>query len=287
MENFWQLGADTLRNLTAAFSTLVVVGLVFLIIAIVFKPKTWRKDVQRAIPETGVNIRFFIFNTLVSLPVVTFATTYWAQILQDDGMIFIDRAAWEAMPAALMLLIVVFVSDFVGYWRHRLEHTPLFWPSHAVHHSDTEMTWLTLERFHPVNVLTTVMIGTTVMLMMGLPVWAVIFNGLIRHYYGYLLHADLPWSFGKLGKIIVSPAMHRWHHSVEVEAHDTNFAVIFCLFDRCFGTYHMPGTFATKLGVTDDIPMTFRGQLMYMFERRAYDRFWRSIGRKPKPAPQS
>ncbi len=287
MENFLQLGADTLRNLVTAFSTLVVVGLVFLIIAIVFKPKTWRADMKRAMPESGVNFRFFLFNTLISLPIMTFATTYWAGVLRDDGLILVNPTAWDVLPAALMLFIVLFVSDFVGYWRHRLEHTPLFWPSHAVHHSDTEMTWLTLERFHPVNVATTVMIGTTVMLMLGLPVWAVIFNGLIRHYYGYLLHADLPWTYGKLGNVIVSPAMHRWHHSVEVEAHDTNFASIFCLFDRCFGTFHMPGTRAERLGVTDDMGTTFWSQITYMFERRAYDRFMRSIGRKPKSASQS
>jgi sterol desaturase/sphingolipid hydroxylase (fatty acid hydroxylase superfamily) len=51
------------------------------------------------------------------------------------------------------------------------------------------------------------------MFLLGFPSYAIIANNLVRHYYGYYVHADLPWTHGKLGKIFVSPAMHRWHHA--------------------------------------------------------------------------
>ena len=111
-----------------------------------------------------------------------------------------------------MGFIAIFAGDFVGYWRHRLEHTALLWPGHAIHHSDTAMTWTTGLRFHPINRLTTALIDTSVLALLGFPVWALIANNLVRHYYGLFIHMDLPWTYGPLGRVLVSPAMHRWHH---------------------------------------------------------------------------
>ena len=54
------------------------------------------------------------------------------------------------------------------------------------------MTWLTLERFHPVNRITTFVLDNPALLLLGLPAYAIIANNLVRHYYGYLIHADLP-----------------------------------------------------------------------------------------------
>jgi len=94
--------------------------------------------------------------------------------------------------------IAVFAGDFIGYWRHRLEHSQWLWPSHAIHHSDTEMTWLTLLRFHPINRLSSLILDYAFLLMLGLPPYALIVNNLVRHYYGMVIHADLPWTYGRL-----------------------------------------------------------------------------------------
>jgi len=101
-------------------------------------------------------------------------------------LILLTPAHWANLPVPVMLLIVLFVGDFIGYWRHRLEHTPLLWPVHAVHHSDTHMTWLTEMRWHPLNLLSISGLGGGLMLMLGFPAYAVLFNGMARHNYGYL-----------------------------------------------------------------------------------------------------
>ncbi|MEM1401187.1 MAG: sterol desaturase family protein, partial [Pseudomonadota bacterium] len=164
------------------------------------------------------------------------------------------------------------IGDFTGYWRHRLEHSRFLWPSHAVHHSDTQMTWLSLERMHPINRLTTFMIDTSVLLILGVPTYAIVANNLVRHYYGYLIHADLPWTYGPLGRVFVSPAMHRWHHAADRQAFNTNYAVVFSLWDQWFGTYRVPGPCDGPLGVTDEMGPGATGQLGYPFTRRGYQR---------------
>ena len=111
------------------------------------------------------------------------------------------------------LSVAVFIGDFTGYWRHRLEHTRILWPSHAVHHSDTEMTWLTLARFHPFNRLTTFTIDSAVLLWLGLPPFAVIANALVRQYYGYFIHAICLGPMAHWARSSSRPAMHRWHHA--------------------------------------------------------------------------
>ena len=164
----------------------------------------------------------------------------------------------------------MFFGDFIGYWRHRLEHTRLLWPSHAVHHSDTAMTWLALERFHPINRLSTFIIDNSVLILLGFPAYALVVNSVVKHAYGYLIHADLPWTYGRLDNVFVSPVMHRWHHSREQSAYQTNFATVFSIFDRMFGTYRVPGLPNTPLGVTFDMGKGVLGQLLHPFKLSSY-----------------
>jgi sterol desaturase/sphingolipid hydroxylase (fatty acid hydroxylase superfamily) len=77
-------------------------------------------------------------------------------------------------------------------------------------------------------------------------------NNLVRHYYGEFIHADLPWMYGRFSAVFVSPVMHRWHHARDVTGSGSNFATLFSVFDRGFGTYYVPGLCNVPLGVTDD-----------------------------------
>ncbi len=70
-----------------------------------------------------------------------------------------------------------------------------------IHHSDTDMTWLTLSRFHPINRITTALIDTFFLALLGFPTWALVANNLVRHYYGEFIHADLPWTYGRFGTL--------------------------------------------------------------------------------------
>lgn len=90
------------------------------------------------------------------------------------------------------LFMAVFIGDFFHYWRHRLDHARLLWPSHAMHHSS------------------------------------------------------------------------------EAKAFDKNFGEFFCIFDKAFGTYYLPGPYKGPLGEHHDMAPTLRGQLGYAFTPKAY-----------------
>ena len=181
-------------TLVKAASGLILPGLFFLILAILVKGRRWITDIKRALPETGLNVQIFMFNIIISIPLTVIAVTWFHGFLDNNGLIVVPAEFWASMPSWLVIFCAVFIGDFVAYWRHRIEHSPLLWPAHAVHHSDTEMTWLSLERFHPINIFTTFVIDGTALLVLGLPPFALVANNIVRHYYGYVIHADLPWT---------------------------------------------------------------------------------------------
>lgn len=278
-----QFLVETVRSVQAAIWALLWPSVFFLCLGYLVKRTRLLSDMRRALAESSLNLQIMIFNIVLVVPTIGIASQmHWA-VFDAAGLTLLDRSSWMGLPPLLTILVAVFVGDLVGYWRHRLEHTPLLWPSHAVHHSDTEMTWLTIERFHPINRLTTFAIDGSVLLILGLPPFAVVANNLVRHYYGAFIHADLPWTYGRLGLVFVSPAMHRWHHSADSRFFDTNYATVFSVFDRAFGTFKVPGACTSPLGVTDKMSPTLLGQIGYPLSWRAYRRLFRRKAKAARP----
>ncbi len=255
--------------LTAGYG-FVFPALFFLCLGYLVKRRALFDDIRGAVPETALNIKIWLFNLVFTVPIIVFAATFLSDFWHSYELVLFSPEDWESWPVLAVIILAVVVGDFVGYWRHRFEHNSFLWPSHAVHHSDTEMTWLSLERFHPINRMTTFAIDSSALLLLGLPPYAVVANSLVRHYYGFFIHADLPWTYGKWNILFVSPAMHRWHHSADEVAYDRNFATVFGLWDWAFGTHYVPGTCDGPLGVKDDIQPTLWSQFSYAFRPKAY-----------------
>ncbi|MDW4549375.1 sterol desaturase family protein [Defluviimonas sp. D31] len=266
----WAIVEQSALALFGALRDLLAPALFFFLLAMLLRGRAVFHDIRRVWPETRLNLELLAFNALVVVPLIGLVATFLATTIQSRGLVFFDPADWARLPTPLVIFIVIFIGDFVGYWRHRLEHSVLLWPSHAVHHSDTAMTWLTLERFHPINRVTTFVIDASVLILLGAPPFAIVANSLVRHYYGFLIHADLPWTYGRLGRIFVSPAMHRWHHAADAKALNTNYATVFSVFDQLFGTFRVPGPCTAPLGILDDLPATFGAQLGYAFRPNVY-----------------
>lgn len=265
-----------------AAKALVWPAVFFALLAVLTKRRQVMAAARRAAGETRINLILHFFDAVFVLPLMAVLVTALDAGVARYGLALFSGDDWESLGVYGTLLAAIFIGDFVGYWRHRLEHAWWLWPTHAIHHSDTEMTWLTLSRFHPINRLTTVAIDTSALLILGFPAWAVVLNGLVRHYYGQLIHADLPWTYGKLRAVFVSPVMHRWHHVREIAGSGSNFATVFSVFDRAFGTYHMPGLCNTALGIGEDMDPGAAGQLLYPF--RAWRRLAaRALVESPRP----
>jgi len=245
---------------------LFLLGVFFFLLSSLVKGKNVFSAIRSSLSSSVFNIALMLLNVIV-LPPVIFLLSIDAV---GDDLVFISPEIWKNLPWVFVVFCSVFAGDFIGYWRHRLEHSRMLWPSHSIHHSDTKMTWLTLHRFHPINRLTTYIVDSSVLLSLGFPLYAVMASNLVRHYYGYFIHADLPWVYGKWSLVFVSPVMHRWHHADNPSAYNTNYATIFSVFDRLFGTYYVPRVCDVELGSSDIGSSSFLKQMLYPFRLSSY-----------------
>ncbi len=151
------------------------------------------------------------------------------------------RAWVGALPFLVQFAAIMFLTDFVQYWVHRAFHrVPWLWRFHAVHHSARSMDWMAGARMHFLEILA--LRATTVIPMFVLGFDAAAMNAYIFLVYLYstFVHANLGWRFPVVEKFLVTPRFHHWHHGIEREAIDVNFAIHFPLLDRLFGTHYLP-----------------------------------------------
>ena len=232
-------------------------------LALLVKGKDAIAGAWKAAKEVRLNLSILVVDVLFVAPFVALLVGLVKFGVEHLPFGVLDGGIWNRVGRSGTLFAVVFVGDFFSYWRHRLEHTRLLWPAHAIHHSDTELTWLSINRFHPIDRVVTGAVDIALLALLGFPSWALVFNEIVRHYYGEFIHADFPWTYGPLGRLFVSPVMHRWHHARDVVGAGSNFATVFSVFDQAFGTYHVPGLCTVPLGVTDDIAPGLMGQLRF------------------------
>lgn len=143
--------------------------------------------------------------------------------------------------------------DLVNYTKHRLSHYfNWYWELHKFHHSATEMNVLTAHRTHFLEETFDSIIRALPFAILGAPVESFLWFYLLKEIQQNLHHSKVHWTWGWVGRwIFVSPAGHRLHHSKNPKHFGKNFASIFVIWDKLFGTYHAP-EIITEFGVDDD-----------------------------------
>lgn len=186
----------------------------------------------------SVNLGLVALDTVVlrvSLPVMAAGAAIYA----DERSIGLLN--WLALPAWLKLGLALLVLDLAIYWQHRLFHRikPL-WRLHAMHHSDLFMDTTTGLRFHPFEILLSMLIKIVVVLGLGAPWLAVVVFEVVLNATALFNHSNIRLP-GRLERLlrwgIVTPDMHRVHHSVHAEEHHSNFGFNLSVWDRLFGSY--------------------------------------------------
>ena len=180
------------------------------------------------------------------------------------------RSIIGGQPWLLQLLEIMILTDFAQYWFHRTFHkVPFLWGFHAVHHSAKSMDWLAGARMHFVEIILMRAVTSLPLLTFGFAPSAMQAYIAIVYILSAMVHANLRGDFDRIGKWIVTPRFHHWHHGFEAEAIDVNFAIHFPWIDRIFGTYHMPERRWPKdYGVPENVPSGYMAQLAYPFVRR-------------------
>jgi sterol desaturase/sphingolipid hydroxylase (fatty acid hydroxylase superfamily) len=170
-----------------------------------------------------------------------------------------------------MIFVPLLIHDCWFYWSHRIEHkVPLLWEFHKLHHSDDLMNTSTWARDHFLQegwraFFSVFTLGLIIDLKMAeagkAALYSTVFLIGLSMFYHSAIRIELPW----LDYILVTPQVHRIHHSVDAEHHNTNFADVLPVFDLVFGTYKRPGRKqfpATGLGSESPTPRSlFAAQL--------------------------
>ena len=142
---------------------------------------------------------------------------------------------------AVTLILAVIVLDLVIYLQHVLFHAmPMLWRLHQVHHADRDIDVTTGLRFHPVEIVISMLIKITSVAALGVPALAVVIFEVILNAMAMFNHSNihLPRALDSaLRLLLVTPDMHRVHHSVLVHETNSNYGFNLSLWDRLFGTY--------------------------------------------------
>ncbi|MFK7746630.1 MAG: sterol desaturase family protein [Roseobacter sp.] len=145
------------------------------------------------------------------------------------------------LPLAVEVILVVLVFDFTIWLQHLITHkVPILWRLHRVHHADVDMDVTTAIRFHPVEIALSMLLKIGLVYLLGPAAVAVILFEIILNGTAMFNHANLAlprWLDAPLRKVLVTPDMHRVHHSVHRTEHDSNYGFALSIWDRLFGTY--------------------------------------------------
>lgn len=144
-------------------------------------------------------------------------------------------------PPWLEIGLAVLAFDAAIYWQHRLMHlVPFLWPLHRVHHSDVAFDVTTGVRFHPLEIGLSMLLKLALVIALGAHPGAVVMFELLLSAASLFTHADFafpPRVERMLRAAVVTPSMHRIHHSVRREETDSNYGFLLSGWDRMFGSY--------------------------------------------------
>ncbi len=146
------------------------------------------------------------------------------------------------MSDGFIIILALVVLDFAIYWQHRLFHVvPILWRLHRVHHSDPVFDVTTAVRFHPLEIVLSIFIKATFVVVLGIPAVAIIAFEIILSGVALFNHGNiaLPIKLDAIvRKLIVTPDMHRVHHSDIPAETNSNYGFNLSIWDRIFDSYH-------------------------------------------------
>jgi sterol desaturase/sphingolipid hydroxylase (fatty acid hydroxylase superfamily) len=184
------------------------------------------------------NIGLVAFNTLLLRLLFPAAAVGFAAIASEQGW---GLFSLVELPFWLSVLLCVIIMDFVIWLQHVMVHAvPLLWRLHRVHHADLDYDLTTGARFHPLEIMLSMLIKFAAIMVLGPPVIAVIVFEVVLNGMAMFNHANVRLPVGierVLRWVLVTPDMHRVHHSVEDDEANSNFGFNLSLWDRLFGTY--------------------------------------------------
>jgi sterol desaturase/sphingolipid hydroxylase (fatty acid hydroxylase superfamily) len=237
----WVAVADLLRQgrlaavLSAGRAELAAPLLIALVVATGICERIWPAERRPVLARGHVQDACYLaLHAIVVIPLMTLLSVGAATLIGDHAR-WIELHSTEQWPGWLLVPLTIVAMDFANWLAHYADHRfDALWRFHALHHSQEELSVLTSFRAHPLMHTTGFVLATipVVALMPTRPIAPVLIT--IYVCIGTLQHANLRWTFGPFGRVIVSPAYHRLHHARENQA--VNLGVVLTVWDvlaRC------------------------------------------------------
>ncbi|ABK43622.1 sterol desaturase-related protein [Magnetococcus marinus MC-1] len=186
----------------------------------------------------GANLGIVVLNTLLLRLLFPMAAVGLAMVGEEKGWGLFNM--FET-PAWLATIIAVAALDFAIYLQHVMVHAvPVLWRLHRMHHADLDDDVTTGARFHPLEIILSMLIKLAVVMVLGPPAVAVLIFEVLLNATAMFNHGNIriPVTIDRLLRwIVVTPDMHRVHHSVHAPLTNSNFGFNLPWWDRLFGTY--------------------------------------------------
>ncbi len=231
----------------------------------VAKGKRWRRNLGLVFIDVAM-VRLFFPAAAVGMALV-------AEDLGWGLFRIVNLPDWAA------LLVTIVLLDFAIYIQHVIVHAiPALWRLHMVHHADVDFDVTTGIRFHPIEIALSMLVKLSAVAALGPPALGVLIFEVLLNGMAMFNHANvrIPAGLERVIRwIIVTPDMHRVHHSMDDAEHSTNFGFNLSCWDRVLGTYLAApangheGMTIGLLGFRDPASQTLPRMLAMPFDRRA------------------
>ena len=204
-----------------------------------FAPRRDRKQTRKA--RWFTNLSITVLDTL-ALRALALALPFLAVGAAVDagqmGWGLFNLTDW---PTWVEVVLAILILDFAIWAQHLITHkVPLFWRFHRVHHADRDFDVTTALRFHPVEILASMLLKIGLVYLIGPAAVAVVLFEIILNGTALFNHSNLrlPLELDRAVRLVlVTPDMHRVHRSVHRAEHDSNYGFALSIWDRIFGTY--------------------------------------------------
>jgi sterol desaturase/sphingolipid hydroxylase (fatty acid hydroxylase superfamily) len=262
-ENRLEVHSDVYLGLDWLMLNLILTGIVFIPIERILK----RREQPIFRQEWREDLLYFTISSLL-VQVLTYLSMFPAMTILAHTEWGGFRQAVASQPVVLQFLEIMLLTDLVQYWVHRAFHRiPFLWNFHAIHHSAEVIDWLASSRMHVVDILFLRSSTVIPMYVLGFSNSALYAYVIFVYFLSAMVHSNVRLRFRFIDLVTVTPRFHHWHHGIEKEAIDVNFAIHFPALDWLFGTYHLPadGRWPEGYGVSQPPPRGFIRQMLYPF----------------------
>ena len=208
-------------------------GTFFVLERVIPRRQYHESQTRRRVTNGLLLVSTVVMTTIVPISFITAAI--WANA---NGVGLLNQVP---LPVTIVIVATLLARAFVSFFTHFLSHkVPVLWRLHRVHHLDTELDVTSTTRFHPLEFVVNLIVGLPMVIAMGMSPWVLVVYEFLDVVVTLFSHSNIrvaPRVNAVIRYFIVTPDLHRVHHSSYRPETDSNYGAVFPIWDIIFGTF--------------------------------------------------